>query len=63
MNDDIKKDLIKNFGNILDNLNIEVDKAGGRGFSVKTLDEITALDLLITLAPNKVSFKYTGDKK
>ena len=63
MKDKERLNLIKDFAKIYGSLIDSADKAGGGGFTVDWLDKMTALELLITLAPNRISFKYTKDQK
>lgn len=41
------------------NLNAIVNIVGGSGYTIQQLSNITALELLITLAPNRVRFTST----
>lgn len=42
----------------IDNLNQEVNKAGGVGWTLEELEDMTAADLLCTLCTNDIKFKY-----
>lgn len=45
--------------NIVVNLNLEVQKAGGTGWDYDQLERMSALELLKIIAPNNITFKYT----
>ena len=43
---------------MINNLNQETDKAGGVGWTLESLENMTAADLLCTLCTNSIKFKY-----
>lgn len=55
------REQLKLFLETLSNLNDVVDKVGGCGWSPKQLMDMSAFDLLCTLATNKVRFCYIDD--
>ncbi len=58
--DEDRKSLIKNAIEMYESLNIEVNKAGGKGYSIEELGEMTALDLLSRLCTNDIRFIWIG---
>jgi hypothetical protein len=47
----------------MEDLNKAVNAAGGSGFSFRQLTEMSALDLLMLIAPNNISFVCTVQRK
>lgn len=43
---------------MINNLNQETDKAGGVGWTLESLENMTAADLLCTLCTNSIKFKF-----
>lgn len=58
MRDKERATLVRDFIEIKSSLDKAMDKAGGAPLSIDQLEEMTALDLLVHLATNKVRFVY-----
>lgn len=54
---------VQKFLEIYESLQTAVHKAGGAGYSVHELSNMTVVDLIQRLATNNVRFIYTGPKK
>lgn len=63
MNDKVRIKMMGEGMEIFESLLYSTSKAGGTGFTVELLSEITALDLLSRLATNNIRFYYTKSKK
>ena len=48
----------KDMWEILDSLNLALRKAGGMYWNREAIGKMTALEMLETLAPKKIRFKY-----
>ena len=63
MNDKTRKMVMTKAIEMYASLAIAVDEAGGVGFSIKELQEMTVMDLFNSLATNNVRFVYSGPNK
>jgi hypothetical protein len=51
-------EIILKISEVIEMLNEAVDKAGGGGYSIKDLNKMSALELICTMATNKIGFFY-----
>jgi hypothetical protein len=54
---------VRAFLEMYESLNTALDKAGGGGYTIHDLDNMTVVGLIQRLATNNVRFIYTGPKK
>ena len=47
---------------IINDFNVQVNRAGGMSWDIERLEKTSALELILHLAPNNVKFKYEGEK-
>ena len=58
MKDKQKLQLAENILEMYDSLQIAIDQAGGCGMSSEKLSEMTVLELMVHLSPNKIRFIF-----
>ena len=58
-----KVELVENALEIIDNLNQTINEAGGASISLNEFKEMSAIDLLLLIAPNNIRFVFIKPKR